>query len=138
MSNLIIPDLSKKYMADVLVANHNIDKMRLFQNNYVPSHATILTDLTVATFGGYVQQNLAGPTIGAALDGGGRAVITWIDLTFTRTSSPTNTIYGYYVIDETGRLLWVERFDTPVVVDTDGIFIKLTPKLTDKSEFLNT
>ena len=138
MSNLIVPDDSKMYMLDVINQTNYCNGIGLFKNNYTPTHATVFGSLTDADFGGYVQGALANGVVSGSLDASFRGVITWDDVTFTRTSSPDNTIYGYYVLDSIGRLLWVERFDNPIVVDTNGIFIKLTPKLTDKSEFLNT
>lgn len=137
MSNLIVPDTAKIMMANVLCGLENIFFIDLFKNNHVPSHATVIANLTVADFGGYAQETMVSPVVSSSLDAAFRGVVTWSDVTFTRTSSPTNTIYGYFVTTGSGGLCWVERFDNPVVVDTNGIFIKLTPKLTDKSEFLN-
>lgn len=138
MSNLIVPDDSKKSMARVIIQAKQITYINLFKNDVTPGHATVLADLTLADFGGYAQKNMTTPVVGAALDANGRAVITWDEVTFTRTGGPDNTIYGYYVANNDGALLWCERFDNPVPVTADGIFIKLTPKLTDRSEFLNT
>jgi hypothetical protein len=137
MSNLIVPDVGKIAMAKIIVQLHHVAFIDLFQNNYMPDHATSLPLLTVATFAGYAQQAMTTPVVSPVLDGTNRAFITWDDVTFTRTGAPNNTIYGYYVSDEAGNLLWVERFDSPVPVNVDGVFITLTPKLTDMSQFLN-
>lgn len=137
MSNLIVPDTAKINVAKVLVATLTISKIDLFQNNVTPDHTTTLGGLTVANFGGYAQGSMSTPSVAGALDAGGRAVITWADVTFTKTGGADNTIYGYYVTASDGTLLWCERFDNPVPVNVVGIFIKLTPKFTDKSEFSN-
>lgn len=138
MSQLIVPDASKKFMAHVIIQDDHPDAIKLFKSNTTPTHATILADLTEADFGGYAAASLDSPVVGSVLDASSRAVITWNDVTFTRTGTPTNTIYGYWVNNANGDLLWVERFDNPIVLDTNGLFIKLTPKLTDMSQFLNT
>jgi len=137
MSNLIVPDTGKIAMAKVIIQAHQIAKIDLFQNNYTPDHAASLGLLTVANFAGYAQQTLTTPVVSPVLDGTNRAFITWDPVTFTRSGGPNNTIYGYYVTDDAGNLLWVERFDSPVPVNADGVFLTLTPKLTDMSQFLN-
>jgi len=140
MSNLIVPDASKgPCLACLAGITSNIpSKIKLFKNNHTPSHTTTLGDLTVADFGGYVEQSMTTPVVAGSLDAQFRGVVTWDEVTFLRTSGPDNTIYGYWVEDQFANFLWVERFDNPIPVTADGIFIKLTPKLTDKSQFLNT
>lgn len=137
MSNLIVPDVGKIAMARVIIQTNQIAFIDLFQNNYTPDHATSLPLLTVANFGGYAQQAMAGPVVSPVLDATNRAFITWNDVTFTRTGGPNQNIYGYYVTDNAGNLLWAERFDNFVPVNVNGVFITLTPMLTDRSQFLN-
>lgn len=137
MSNLIVPDTGKIAMAKVIVQLHRPNEIHLFQNNYTPDHATSLGLLTEATFGGYILITITTPVVSPVLDSTNRAFITWDQVTFTCTGAPFNTIYGYYVCDDAGNLLWVERFDSPVPVLVTGVFISLTPKLTDMSQFLN-
>lgn len=138
MSNLIVPDAAKINMAKVINQNISIYKIDLFKNNATIDHATVIGDLTVADFGGYAQQSMTGGTVSGSLDASFRGYITWDEVTFTRSSSPDNTIYGYFVTAIDGSLLWAEKFDAAIPVTADGIFIKITPKLTDKSQFLNT
>lgn len=137
MSNLIVPDTGKISMAKVIVQTRQIAFIDLFQNNYSPDHATSLGLLTVASFGGYAQQAMATPVVSPVLDATNRAFTTWADVTFTRSGGPDNTIYGYFVTADNGELLWAERFDNPVPVLVNGVFITLTPRLTDMSQFLN-
>jgi len=139
MSNLIVPDVAKIEMAKVTAGIRTISKIDLFQNNYSIVHGTTIANLTVAAFGGYAQGTMAGATVAGALDSSSRAVTTWNPVTFTCSGAPlTESIYGYYVTSDTGTLLWAETFDNPVVVNLAGIFIQLTPQLTDMSQFLNT
>jgi hypothetical protein len=138
MSNLIVPDDSKRFLLSVLIGAQAVSKIKLFKNNFTPAHDTIQSNLTEADFGGYVEQAMSTPVVSGSLDASFRGFVTWDEVTFTRSSAPDNTIYGYWVNDSGGNMLWVERFDNPIPVTADGIFIKLTPKLTDKSQFLNT
>jgi hypothetical protein len=87
--------------------------MKLFQNNFNPTPASILADFTEATFDGYAAQVFkmdAGPTRFA--DG---SIGTWNLTTFHQTGNTTpNTIYGCYLLDPSGALAIAVRFDTPV------------------------
>lgn len=139
MSNLIVPNDSKKTNMQLILNGLFIGtKIRLFQNNYTPVAATVIGDLTEATFSGYAQITLAGGAVAGALDAENRAVITWNAVTFTKAGATGNTIYGYYIVDNGGVLLWLERFDAPISMTTDGAFITITPKFTGKSQYVNS
>lgn len=141
MSNLVVPNLSKVYLtkqAALPAQNFYPATIKLFQNNYIPVAGTVIGDLTEATFSGYAAQALAGGAVSGMLDASGRAVAQWNAVTFTKAGATGNTIYGYYVIDGSGNLLWAERFDSSIAMNTDGAFIQLTPKFTGMSQFSNT
>lgn len=141
MSVLIVPDDSKKILLSLAVipaATGLPDKLKLFKNNYTPGHTTVSANLVEADFSGYVAGTLSGGAVSGTLDGSGRAFATWSPLTFTKAGATANTIYGYWVVDAGGVLLWVERFDSAIVLATDGSFIQVTPKFTGMSQYLNT
>jgi hypothetical protein len=141
VSNVIVPDVAKiQHMKNALniASTHYPDKLKLFKNSATLSHATVLSDLTEADFSGYSAYSLAGGAVAGALDGSGRAVASYTAHTFTKSGATGNTIYGYWVEDSTGALLWCELFDTPIPMTVDGAFIQITPKFTDASQFSNT
>lgn len=143
MSNLIVPDDAKirlTKLATSISLTGGPDKYRLFQNNVTPDHNTTSATLTEATFSGYTSGGVAlsGGAVSGSLDGSGRAVATWNSITYTKSGATGNTIYGYYCVDSSGNLLWVERFDSPIAMTTDGSFITLVPKFTGMSQYSNT
>jgi len=150
MSNLIVPDVAKiPFMKRaVAVAGYGFavpTKLRLLKASITVNNA--LTRATCisneADFSGYPAggSSLTSAAVAASLDGSGRSVASWAALTFTKSGATGNTIYGYWVDDNTAgtpELLWAEIFDSPVVLTTDGTFLILVPQFTGKSQFLNT
>lgn len=83
-------------------------------NDIVPTAATVLADLTEATFSGYTRLTLdrsmwTTPTVhdGCAHSTWGTEAQVWYV-----TGGPTETLYGYAYIDFTaGKIRFVQRFD---------------------------
>lgn len=118
-------------------------KLRLYQNNYTPLHTSVAGDFTNATFTGYTEATLATASWNAGVAGTGtgtalanKASIDYAQQTFTMgTPGTTNTIYGYYIVDNAGTtLLGAELFSTPKSMSVNGDAIKITPKLTLSTE----
>lgn len=85
--------------------------------------------LTEATFSGYAQVNIVW---GAdALDANGNEKSTGSVCTFTHNGGGvSNTVLGYFVNDaDNGLLLFSELFPSPMLMNTNGQFISVTPKL---------
>lgn len=104
-------------------------KIHLFQNDYQPSGATGLTDLTEADFTGYAASSAV--TWGSAgYLPNGTAVIVG-DAKQFKTGSPAtvlNTVYGWYATDGAGTtLLFARRFDTPVVLNGPNQLLDVLP-----------
>ncbi len=91
----------------------------LFRNNLTPDANTVLGDLTEANFSGYARQTLsAWPN--SALSGA-IARTTHPDKTFLHSGGGVdNDIYGYYVLDSGGGLLYADRNATGPVSITPG------------------
>ncbi len=133
---LKVPDPSERALLDALTGSTLLTgcHVRLYKNNYTPVDATVVGDLTAADFQGYSQANLASPA--AATTVSNKAVTSWDQVTYTKGAGGTgNSIYGYYVVDSAGNLLWAERDPAaPVDMSVDGNQYKVTPKLTLNSE----
>lgn len=103
---------------DALNITDSLD-LRLFKNDHTPT----LDD----SLGNYVECDFDGYARIAFLDG------TWQSPSLanhvytisyptpfiydvTATPSPTQTVYGYYVVRENAELYWSERFETPRVL----------------------
>jgi hypothetical protein len=109
--------------------------VKLYQNDLNPGPTTVLGDFEVATFTGYTTSSAiawAGPVNGDD----GEPELVGQRLIFTATSgTPTNTIFGYYVIDAGGALLYSERFSTQQQVSKAGDSVIFVPRV--GLDFLN-
>lgn len=104
---------------------------RLFKNNYTPLQSSVVGDFTEADFTGYSAQALTG--WGAAyINGGGDAETDNGAVLFHQTGTgTTNNVYGYFVTDGSGSLVYAERnAAAPVAMDTTGKVYVVSPKLT--------
>lgn len=88
--------------------------IHLFQNDITPTATTIATDFTEATFPGYATQ-LLGAWGFAYLEVERACTIHDPVLWMMTGASPTNDIYGYYITDALGHLIYSERKEDPPV-----------------------
>lgn len=85
--------------------------LRLFSNNHVPVKGDTAAAYTEVAGGGYAAISLPYAswtisTIGSVNQGNFAQQI----FTFTGPTNAPGTIYGYYVTDSGGNLLWAEQF----------------------------
>lgn len=82
--------------------------LRLYRNNYTPLETSVAGDFTEANFSGYVAQAL--PNFPAANYVGPQAETVLPAQNFIHSGGGVdNDIYGYYVTDAGGDLLFAER-----------------------------
>jgi hypothetical protein len=131
--------LEELLLVDLARFNNGNMRIALFKNDYTPLITSTLANFTAADFGGY-----SGPlTLDAWTAAGGgwvspRYVVVHPAKTWTADGSSTNTIYGYYVYDNTlSALLFAERRATGGVVvgGVAGQTYTVTPQYTRRSEF---
>lgn len=139
---LLVPDVGKPKLLDLAATpGAGTFQMHLFQNDIVPDHATLVTDLDEADFDGYGPKSLLGRTDALTLDVSRRAVTKWtaINWVLTLDAVTPNQIYGYWVVDPgSGAMVWIERFGSGVVpMVSAGDSLTIVPQLTLKSEFNN-
>jgi len=85
----------------------------LYQNDYVPSPASVLADFTEADFDGYADVDLT-LLVGPYLNPQGQPEIQNASVTWAMTGTTTpNTIFGYYFTTLAGAYHSGERFDSP-------------------------
>ena len=105
--------------------------LRLFQNNHTPAEGDDNTDYVEADFDGYSAIAI-GSWTPPYLNGSGKAEIDEINRTFTQTGTGiTNDVYGYYVTDPAGNVVWAERDPSaPVAMNAAGrtytVFLRFT------------
>ena len=105
--------------------------LNLFSNNVTPTPSTQATDLTIASFNGYLEQLKTFSC--STVSGQARAVMNGGDAEFTFTAplppATPQTIYGWWLENLFGTLLACGRFSTPYVItgfEESGTTITMT------------
>jgi hypothetical protein len=122
-------------LLDNFTATANL-RLHLFQNNYTPADGDTVANYTEANFTGY-SPPILGPWTPATI-AAPRAVATCTPVLFAVGPVPTvgNQVYGYYVTDVTGSLVWAERDPgAPVPMLNNGDQYRITPGFSYRSEF---
>ena len=103
--------------------------LHLFSNDVTPSDSTVIGDLTEVGGGtGYAAITLVSPSW-TTTQSAGVTTAVYSEQTFAFTTDATS--YGYYVTNETGQLMWLERFSgAPFDIPDGGGTISITSKLT--------
>lgn len=111
------------------------NQIRLYKNDYTPVAGSTLANFTEADFSGYSSLTLTGGS-NAVMDGG-RAKVGYSARVFTHDGGVTaNQIYGYYVQNSGGDLLFAERDpDAPRTMAVLNDTIAVVVNFTSKSEF---
>lgn len=105
----------------------------LFSNNHTVTDATVLSDLTLATFPGFSP---AVPTWSTPALASGIPTSTSSTCTFTQTSAWPSTSYGIFVIDNAGtELKGAANFPTALVLTNTSPSYSTIVSMTMKSEF---
>ena len=134
--SLKIPNVGELVILDQLRgAWGNTLILHLYQNNYSPVDGSVIGSFTEATFSGYATQTCASWSAAATVSG--RASTSATARTFTNsTGSVGNSIYGYYVTDGSGNLMWAEADPSaPVGMNNPGDSYTVTPTFTFATEF---
>ena len=138
--SVVMNKLGLLLLADDLVLEGGNIHIDLCQNNITPVERSVLTDFTgstgIATFNGYAQGNV-GPGVVSWDDVNGWAVVTWPQITFTKSAGgASQTIYcGYATYEDSDavfRLLMHDIFSPAQTMANTGDAIKITPTLTLK------
>lgn len=113
-------------------------EVRLYKNDLTPDPATVMGDLTPATYSGYAPiplSDLPDPE----LTPGGKARVQMGEVSFLHDGGPVaNSCYGYYVVATQGDdelFLWAERFEeAPFMMASLDDEIPVTVVITDTQE----
>jgi hypothetical protein len=104
--------------------------LKLFQNDTVPAYTDTVADYVEADFSGYI----AGTAITwgvPIINGSNQGELNGTQINFTHNGGSTaNTIYGIFVVDGSGDLLYAERFPAPIAMGSGGDTIPYVPRFT--------
>jgi len=135
MADIISDDgLIYKLQALVNAFNTNGLVIHLYQNNYAPALGMLLSDFTECTFDGYATNIMpvwSTPTVASHV-----ATSTAAPVVFSNhDGSVPNTVYGYYVTNGAGTVLyWAGRYTSaPFNMNTAGQTFTVTLSMTDQN-----
>lgn len=130
---IVFPNAAELRILDRSIPGGNYT-LRLFKNDYTPSPTSALADFTEANFTDYAAKALASGSWLPATTVSGAAQKAYDTEQSWVCGATGNTIYGYYVVDDTtGLLEYAERFDVPRVL-INGNELRFTPKVTGQSK----
>lgn len=103
--------------------------LKLFCNDVTPADTDTAGTYTEASGGGYAAKTLTnGSWTVASANDPSDAVYAQQMFTFTGALDTNPTIYGYYVVDADGVLVWAEAIAATFTPATNGDELKITPK----------
>jgi hypothetical protein len=129
MATLVIPN-----EGELTVANRAWGKttnssltVKLYTNDFTPDEASVVGDLTEATATGYSAQTVDPASITVANNGvSGKAEAVFTATFSGMTAIPDQQIYGVYVVDASGNLVGVGKFDSAKVLNTEATTLTQT------------
>ena len=139
MPDLVVTNEGERYLLDRAIRTPWLDdevwQLRLFVNDFVPCKDMVISDITEASFPGYLAVDLVRAdwtdpvtVMGIATSWNGTS-----PKEFDATSGVT-TVYGYYItVPDPDVFLLAQRFDAPPII-TSAAPILLVPQLTLHSE----
>jgi hypothetical protein len=112
-------------------------RMGLYKNDHTPSLEDVIASFDAADFGGYDgERDLPDWDLGGLIWDGFRWTVTHPDVVWEADGTSSNSIYGYYVVDQSGNLAWAERrTDGAVTIGAAGQTYTVSPRFTRRSEF---
>ncbi len=131
---LRVVDQAEEHFLDLILAvNYTL---KLFKNNVTNGlssaqiDALVETDFTEATFTGYSSKALTGGSW--TTTAGNPCTGSYAVQTFTSSADQTaQPLYGYYVVRTSdSKLQWFEMFSGPIVVEFNGEYLEVTPRIT--------
>ena len=135
--NTTIPDISKPYLLNDFLSGTNFIAC-LFTNDIVGDENPLT--FSEPTFSGYSQINIDNQKWNVASFDINYATCTYSEsIMFNNTGSvPTEEIYGYYITNDSGDVLWYEKFNLAKIAGVEeGIAINLRVNLNKPLSGLN-
>jgi len=100
--------------------------LKLFCNDITPSDSDVVGDYTEAVGGGYASKTLTcGSWTISIADGIAQAVYVQQSFYLTGTLTTNTTIYGYFVVDGDGSLMWADLLDTPFDTTVGASYVNI-------------
>ena len=135
---LVVPEIGLAIQANIYLTEWNTNSLRihLYKNNYSPVQGSVLGDFTEADYSGYASQLISTWT-GPSWVAPRQVLEAGSSKTFSNTTGAVgNTVYGYYITDQGGNLVWAERDPSaPIDMGSAGRTYIILPRYSVRSEF---
>jgi hypothetical protein len=120
-------EMLKTYFNNYRPGGGNNLTLKLFANNVTPAQTGV--SYTEAAGGGYASKTLTNGswTIDTGNDPSD-AVYAQQTFTFTGALTTNPNVYGYYITDAAGTIIYAELLGSPFTPATNGDNLKITPK----------
>jgi hypothetical protein len=126
---IVLADVgAAKVLTDYFITQGTVLTLKLFATNTTPADTDVAGTYTVAAGGGYSDKALLAANWTES-NVGGIEQVAYADQVFTFTGALTTngTIYGYYVVDAAGVLIYAEA-GTPFTPANNGDTYTVKPK----------
>ncbi len=130
MANVILQQGDLSVLNTVRLDGNCLKTLRLFKNDHVPAVTDTNANYTEANFSGYATFALGNWAAGF-VNSDGKGEIDATPHTFAHNGGAVaNTVYGVYVTNNAGDVVYAERFDAPRVLSAATDSIDYTAKIT--------
>jgi len=131
MANVIVQQGDVKILDRIVADAIVLFTLKLFQNNHTPAVTDTEANYTEASFSGYAAVDIHALWGAAFVNASGQGEIDCTTQTFAfGGGAVTNLVYGAYVVDNAGKLIYAERFAAPISMSASPDQIIYTPKFT--------
>lgn len=128
LSDVGAEQILKKYFANTAPAGGNNLTLKLFTSNTTPADTDTAGTYTEATGGGYSAITLTAASFTVSTVGGiAQAAYAQRTFTFSGALTTNGTVYGYYIVDADGVLIYAERAATSYTPLNNGDALMITP-----------
>ena len=129
---LVVPNTGEQVLLDAATGKTAATTLtlRLFSNNYTPINSTVAGDVAQVSGGGYAGIALTAASWTTTPGSPTSSAYPEQTFTFTGATDSPGTIYGYYVTNAAGTLIWAERLAAVFTPASNGDTVKVTPALT--------
>lgn len=129
---IVVPNASEVLILQLLLqVSGNV--LKLFSNNVTVGPATVAADLTVVTGGGYSSVTLTSGNWGFTAAATSIALYNqFVNFSFTGTTGGSGLVYGYFVVNAGGALLYGENLPSPVT-PVSAYVLPIRPRVTLKN-----
>jgi len=125
---VLYPNVGCLANMELIRTNLALCKVNLYQNDYYPVAGTLLADMEVADFDGYVEKTVTA-LLPAYLDPAGGASAQIATIQWDHDGGPTgNIVYGFWVETAGGDLILAGRFEEGIPMAALGDSLPLDVK----------